>query len=186
MTDLSRRSVLGGTMMMGSMTGARGARMEQLAWDFSFPAIEGDTVALSALKGGVLLVVNTASFCGYTSQYDGLQKLHTAHKAQGLTVLGVPSRDFNQESDNAAAVKAFCETNFGIDFPMTSILKVRGPEAHPFYRWVKAARGWEPSWNFNKVVIGRDGRIAGLFTSSDAPDGVRLTKAIAAALTKIG
>ena len=184
MTERSRRSVLGGTMLLGGMASARGATMEQLAWDFSFPGIEGDTIALQALKGRVVLVVNTASFCGYTHQYAALQKLHVAHQAAGLTVLGIPSQDFNQESDNAAAVKAFCETSFGIDFPMTTILKVRGAEAHPFYRWVKAARGWEPSWNFNKVLIGRDGRVAGLFTSSDAPDGIRLTKAVAAALTE--
>ena len=83
-------------------------------------------------------------------------------------------------------MKSFCETNFGIDFPMTAILKVRGPDAHPFYRWVKATRGWEPNWNFNKVVIDRHGRIAGLFTSSDAPDGIRVSKAVAAALTETG
>ena len=83
-------------------------------------------------------------------------------------------------------MKSFCETNFGIDFPMTAILKVRGPDAHPFYRWVKATRGWEPNWNFNKVVIDRHGRIAGLFASSDAPDGIRVSKAVAAALTETG
>ena len=186
MTDQSRRALLGATMLLGGVSGAKGTSMEQLAWDFSFPGIDGDTIALSALKGGVVLVVNTASFCGYTSQYDGLQKLHTAQKSRGLTVIGVPSQDFNQESDSAAAVKSFCETNFGIDFPMTAILKVRGPDAHPFYRWVKATRGWEPNWTFNKVVIDRHGRIAGLFTSSDAPDGIRVSKAVAAALTETG
>lgn len=186
MTEVTRRGVVGGTILLASSTSAGSVTMEQRAWDFSFPGIDGEIIALAALKGGVVLVVNTASFCGYTSQYDGLQKLHTANRALGLTVLGVPSQDFNQESDNAAAVKTFCETNFGIDFPMTAILKLRGADAHPFYRWVKAARGWEPSWNFNKVLISRDGQVAGLFGSSDAPDGIRLSKAIAAALTETG
>lgn len=184
MIELSRRSLLGATILPGGTAAARGTAMNHTAWDFSFPGIDGDTIALAARKGGVVLVVNTASFCGYTGQYAGLQELHTAHKALGLTVLGVPSQDFNQESDNAAEVKRFCETKFGITFPMTAILTIRGPEAHPFYRWVKASRGWEPNWNFNKVLIDRSGSIAGLFTSSDTPDGIRITKAVAAALTE--
>ena len=97
--------------------------MEQLAWSFTFPDIEGGTLDLAAHRGKVLLVVNTASFCGYTGQYDGLQTLHEARAKDGLVVVGIPSQDFNQESATEAEVKRFCETRFGIDFPMTAILK---------------------------------------------------------------
>lgn len=157
---------------------------EQRAWDFSFPAIAGGTLDLRAFAGRVLLVVNTASFCGYTYQYEGLKKLHAAKAADGLSVIGVPSQDFNQESPDDGTVKAFCETRFGIDFPLTGISRVKGASAAPFYAWVRAASGWEPRWNFNKVLIGRDGGIAGTFGSGDEPEGAKLAQAIAAALAR--
>jgi glutathione peroxidase len=179
MAELGRRSlVLAGLAAAGSAE----AMMAQVAWDFAFPSIEGGTLDLRTLRGRVLLVVNTASFCGFTRQYAGLQTLHTARQAAGLTVIGVPSGDFNQEAGSDAEVKAFCEAQFGIDFPMTTIQKVRGPEAHRFYRWVKGSLDWEPRWNFNKVLIGRDGFIAGVFGSSDTPEGVKLGAAIETAL----
>ena len=158
------------------------AAAEQRAWDFNFPAIEGGILDLAAFKGRVLLVVNTASFCGFTYQYDSLEKLHTARSAAGLTVIGVPSGDFNQESADNNTVKAFCETRFGIDFPLTGLVSVRGPKAAAFYSWVKLTRNWEPGWNFNKVLIGRDGLVAGTFGSGDEPDGAKLGQAIMAAL----
>ncbi len=158
------------------------ANDETLAWTFDFPAIEGGTLALGAFTGRVLLVTNTASFCGYTYQYEGLEKLHTSLGPQGLTVIGVPSQDFNQESPDDATVKTFCETKFGIDFPLTGLSHVRGKQAAPFYAWVREVRQWEPQWNFNKVLIGRDGRIAGTFGSGDEPQGGKLGPAIAAAL----
>ena len=175
MADLARRLLLVGGLTMA-------ATEETLAWSFRFPAIEGGDLDFASLKGRVLLVVNTASFCGYTYQYEGLQKLHDARQAQGLTVIGVPSRDFNQESADNVTVKTFCETRFGIDFPMTGISHVKGTSAVPFYAWVKQTNGWEPAWNFNKVLIGRDGRIAATFGSGEDPDGPALTKALTAAL----
>ncbi len=178
MADATRRMVL--ALIGGGLTMAAGD--DRLAWDFSFPAIEGGTLALSAFKGRVLLVTNTASFCGYTYQYEGLEKLHAAKSAAGLTVIGVPSGNFNQESAENRTVKEFCETRFGIEFPLTAISHVKGPQAAPFYAWVRQATQWEPAWNFNKVLIGRDGRIAGTFGSRDEPDGARLSGAIAAAL----
>lgn len=182
MAERTRRALLGGTLTMVA-TRAKGATMEQLAWGFTFPGIEGGTLKLAPLKGRVLLVVNTASFCGYTYQYEALQALHLARHAEGLVVIGVPSGDFNQESASDGEVKRFCDTFFGIEFPMTTIQKVRGPAAHPFYRWVKDASGWAPGWNFNKVLVGRNGRVAGVFGASDEPGGPRLAAAIAAALT---
>ena len=158
------------------------AAKESLAWDFSFPAIDGGTLDFRTFSGHALLVVNTASFCGYTYQYEGLRKLHEARAADGLTVIGVPSQDFNQESPDNKTVKTFCETQFGIDFPLTGVSHVKGSSAAPFYAWVREAASWEPGWNFNKVLIGRDGRIAGTFGSGDEPQGSKLGAAITAAL----
>ena len=156
--------------------------MAETAWDFAFPAIKGGTLALDAFKGHVLLVVNTASFCGYTGQYAGMQTLHAALAPKGLTVIGVPSQDFNQESPDDATVQAFCETKYGVGFPLTGISHVRGAQAAPFYAWVKAVRQWEPSWNFNKVLIGRDGGIVGTFGSGDEPQAGKLGAALEVAL----
>jgi len=180
MIEPTRRTLLaltGGVFLMA-------ADKNEVAWAFSFPAIDGGLLDLAAFKGRVLLVTNTASFCGYTYQYDGLEKLHTTKSAAGLTVIGVPSRDFNQESPDNATVKTFCETRFDIDFPLAAISHVKGAQAAPFYAWVATQRQWQPTWNFNKVLIGRDGAIAGTFGSGDEPDGPTLSAAIDAALSR--
>jgi glutathione peroxidase len=160
------------------------ANNEKLAWDFSFPSIEGGVLDLRSQAGHVLLVVNTASFCGYTYQYEGLERLHEAREKEGLTVIGVPSRDFNQESNDDGTVKNFCDTRFHIAFPLAGISHVKGADAAPFYAWVRETKRWEPNWNFNKVLIGRDGRIAGTFGSGDEPEGQKLSSAIGAELGK--
>ncbi len=179
MIEPTRRMVLVAAMGAG-MT----ANEATLAWDFGFPSIDEGRLDFTAFKGRVLLVTNTASFCGYTYQYEGLEKLHKANSPRGLTVIGVPSQDFNQESADNKTVKTFCEATFGVEFPMTGIVHVRGPEAAPFYAWVRAQKSWEPNWNFNKVLIGRDGRIAGMFGSGDEPVGPKLSQAIATELGK--
>lgn len=178
MTTLSRRLIL--ALLASAPTAARAA--ETLAWDFTFPDIDGGQLPFARYKGKALLVVNTASFCGFTYQYEALEKLAKARAGDGLVVIGVPSQDFNQEQDSNGKVKAFCEATFGVDFPLAAISKVKGEGAAPFYKWVKAQRQWEPSWNFNKVVIGRDGRIVACFGSGDEPDGLRVGTAIKAAL----
>ena len=147
------------------------------------PSVDGKTLALGGFKGRALLVANTASFCGYTYQYEGLQQLHAA-KSPGLTVIGVPSQHFNQEAADNATVKTVCETRFDIDFPLTAICSVTGPKAAPFYAWVKAQKQWQPQWNFNKVLIGRDGRTAGMFRSRDESGGVALTQVVDAELAR--
>ena len=157
---------------------------ETLAWDFGFSSIDEGRLDFAAFKGRVLLVVNTASFCGYTYQYEAMKKLHQAGSPRGLTVIGVPSGDFNQESADNATVKAFCETRFGVDFPMAGLAHVRGAAAAPFYAWVREEKRWEPNWNFNKVLIGRDGLIAGTFGSGDEPQGAKLSQAIEGELGK--
>ncbi|MBS0638334.1 MAG: glutathione peroxidase [Proteobacteria bacterium] len=183
MAEPTRRMLLAASALVWTGgTGVMAADKDKLAWDFSFPGIEGGTIDFAAFKGRVLLVANTASFCGYTYQYEALQKLYDARKSAGLVVIGVPSQDFNQESADNKTVKDFCETRFGIDFPMTGLAHVRGAQAAPFYAWVNSQRLWHPNWNFNKVLIGRDGRILGTFGSSDEPNGAALTKAIDQAL----
>jgi glutathione peroxidase len=152
------------------------------AWEFGFPGIGGGGINLADFMGRVVLVANTASFCGYTYQYEGLEKLHQAEGGRGITVIGIPSQDFNQESPDNATVQAFCQTRFGVTFPLAGLAHVRGAQAAPFYAWVRAETGWEPRWNFNKVLIGRDGRIAGTFGSGDEPQGGKLGAAIATAL----
>ena len=180
MTEPTRRMVVAAAMGLGMA-----ANKEILAWDFGFPSIEEGWLNLAGFKGRVLLVTNTASFCGYTYQYEGLEKLHKTASPRGLTVIGVPSQDFNQESADNKTVKTFCETTFGVEFPMAGIASVRGPRAAPFYAWVREQKHWEPDWNFNKVLIGRDGRIAGTFGSGEEPQGPRLAQAIEVELAKL-
>jgi glutathione peroxidase len=146
-----------------------------------FPSIDGGTLDLADLRGGPVLVVNTASRCGSTPQYDGLQALWERYRGRGLTVVGVPSRSFGQELDSAAAVKDFCEVNFAIDFPMTGLVEVTGAEAHPFYRWA-AEQGHAPEWNFHKILLDGDGAIVSGFDRLTEPDDPRLVAAIEALL----
>ncbi len=149
--------------------------------DFIFDNIDGGTLTLSAAEGPYL-VVNTASRCGFTRQYDGLQALHDRYRDRGLVVLAVPSDDFRQELATARDVKAFCEVNFGLDLPMTDITPVRGPAAHPFYRWLADEAGFVPSWNFNKVLIGTDGSIVATWGAPARPLSRQITSAIEAEL----
>jgi glutathione peroxidase len=167
---------------------AQGAAAEAPPLDWSklpLPAIEGGALAPETLAGKVVLVVNTASFCGFTPQYEGLQALWERYRGRGLVVLGVPSNDFGgQEPEGEAKIKQFCETAFGIDFPMLAKQTVRGEAAHPFYRWAAEAAGPAglPRWNFYKYLVGRDGRLLDWFASTTAPDSAKLTKAVEAAL----
>jgi glutathione peroxidase len=155
-----------------------------VAYDFAFTAIDGADLPLSTWRGKALLVVNTASFCGYTPQYKGLQALWEKYRDRGLVVLGVPANDFNQEPGTAGEIKKFCEVNYSIDFPLADKVTVTGPQAHPFYRWAVAELGDSaaPRWNFHKYLIGRDGYIAEVFPESVDPVDTRVKTAIARAL----
>lgn len=143
-----------------------------------FSNIDGGQHDFRQWAGQPVLVVNTASECGFTGQYEGLQALHERYKARGLVVLAVPSDDFRQELGSAAAVKAFCDVNFGLDLPMTDITHVKGPQAHPFYKAVRAETGFVPKWNFNKVLIGPDGRVVETWPSSVRPMSGQVRRAI--------
>jgi glutathione peroxidase len=125
--------------------------------EFTFPSIDGGDIALSDWAGRPVLVVNTASLCAFTPQYEGLQALYDRYREAGLVVLAVPSDSFRQELGSAEEVKDFCEMTFGLDLPMTEITHVSGRDAHPFYRWLAEAHGVTPAWNFAKVLIGPDG-----------------------------
>ena len=148
----------------------------------TFENIDGGTLSMDDWAGRPVLVVNTASRCGFTRQYNGLQALYDRYRDQGLIVLAVPSDDFRQELSSAEDVKDFCEVNFGLTLPMTDITHVRGPQAHPFYKWVAAQTGFTPTWNFNKILIGADGKVKASFGSSTRPLSGRMTRAVEAAL----
>lgn len=148
-------------------------------------AIDGKPLPAERLTDKVVLVVNTASLCGFTPQYEGLQALWSRYRDRGFVVLGVPSNDFGgQEPGSEAKIKDFCEANFGITFPMTTKQRVRGPGAHPLYRWAEAEGGPAavPAWNFHKLLIGRDGGLLGAFPSQTEPFDADLIRAIEAAL----
>jgi len=170
MADLSRRLLLAAPLLMA-------AAPTPHPYDFRFPAIEGGEIDLAAWRGKPMLVVNTASFCGFARQFAALQKLHETYAARGLLLLGVPSNDFNQEAADNAAVKAFCDAEFGVDFPMAAISRVKGPEAHPFFAWAGA-----PRWNFFKYLVGRDGRLLQTYPSQVEPGSPELLHAVEAAL----
>ncbi len=157
------------------------------AFDFEFRAIDGKPMPLSAFKGRVLLVVNTASFCGFTQQYKGLQALHERFEAAGLTLIGVPSNDFGgQEPKAEDEIKTFCEGAFGVTFPLTDKNAVKGDAAHPFYKWALAnlGSGSAPRWNFHKYLIGRDGRALAAFGTGVEPQAKDLVAAIEKELAK--
>jgi glutathione peroxidase len=149
---------------------------------YRFKAIDGGEIDLLSFRGPVL-VVNTASRCGFVAQLDGLQALWTAYRDRGLTVVGVPSNSFRQELASEAAVREFCEVNFSLDFPMTQLESVRGADAHPFYAWARA-QDVGPSWNFYKILLDAEGRIAQSFGTTVAPDDPALLAAVEALLPK--
>jgi glutathione peroxidase len=152
----------------------------KLAYDFEFSGIEGKTIKLSDYKNKVIVVVNVASRCGFTNQYNGLQKLWTDYKDKDLVVLGVPTNDFKQEPGSNSEIKDFCETNFNVSFPMSKKVNVIGKKSHPFYKWAKDNHGKNaiPKWNFHKIIIGRDGKIADTFASITKPSSNKFIKFI--------
>ena len=148
------------------------------AYGFEFTSIDGEKLPLDTWRGRPVLVVNTASYCGYTSQYRDLEVLWRRYRERGLVVLGVPSNDFGQQEPGSAAdIKQFCETNYAIDFPLTQKCRVIGGEAHPFYRWIAENLGeaGTPRWNFHKYLIGPDGELIGAWPSSVDPTDQRIT-----------
>jgi len=187
-----RRTMIAGllTAMAGSAATrsarAQGAVSRITAYAFSFPALSGDDISLAEFTGRPLLVVNTASLCGYTPQYAGLQQLWTEFGERGLAMVGVPSNDFGgQEPGGATEIAETAQHQYGVTFPIAAKAVVTGANAHPFYKWAAQARPNQvPRWNFHKYLIGRDGYIAEVFASAVEPTDTRVKTAIAKALAE--
>lgn len=178
------RKLLAGLLLAGTVTWSAQAATPS-AYDFTFTSIEGEPLPMAKFTGHPVLVVNTASLCGFTYQYAGLQTVWQRYREQGLVVLGVPSNDFgDQEPGQETEIKHFCETNFDIDFPMTTKQPVRGAEAHPFFQHVVATlgAGAAPRWNFHKYLVDGTGKLIGAWPSSVEPTSAEITDAIEAAL----
>jgi glutathione peroxidase len=154
------------------------------AYAFSFPALAGDDIRLADYAGHPVLVVNTASLCGFTPQYAGLQQLWSEFRDRGLMIIGVPSNDFGaQEPGGATEIAETAQHQYGVTFPMAAKAIVKGPNAHPFYKWAANARPKDvPRWNFHKYLVGHDGYLAEVFPESVDPLDTRVKTAIARAL----
>ena len=153
---------------------------EKVFYDFSIESIDGQIINLSEYKNKVVLLVNTASYCGFTKQYEDLQELWEKYKSKGLVVFGVPSNSFNQEKNSNNDVKKFCEVNFNINFPLSSIYEVKGKNAHEIFKWAKDNYGNSaiPKWNFHKILINKEGKIEDTFASFTNPMSKKIIKKI--------
>ena len=154
-------------------------------FDFDLKSLDGAPMPLSQFKGKAIFLVNTASACGFTPQYAGLEKLWIANKEKGLVVIGVPYNDYGaQEQGDAVAIGAFCQKNFGVSFPLTEKYVVKGPDAAPLYKWAgdRAGKLGQPKWNFHKYLFGRDGEFVDWFASATSPTGPKISKAVAGVL----
>ena len=147
------------------------AKYKKLFFDLNIKSNNGNILNLKDYKNNVVLIVNTASYCGFTNQYADMQKLWDKYKDKGLLVLGVPSNSFNQEKNDDSEVKKFCEVNFNINFPLTSITSVKGDDAHEIYKWARENHGKSaiPKWNFHKILINKDGKVAETYSSFTNP-----------------
>ncbi len=163
-------------------------KIKKTAYDFSFTSLdENRKISLGDFKGKVIVIVNTASKCGFTSQYGDLEKIYEKYKDKGLVIIGVPSNDFgNQEPGRNDEIATFCQLNYGVTFPMTRKEKVSGDNAHPFYIWAKDILGFvaAPQWNFHKYLIHRNGKLVDYFYSATSIQSDRFKTAIEKALAE--
>ena len=167
-------------IIMFSFINKVSANYTQLAHDFQFKEIDGGVIKLSEYKNKVIVVVNVASRCGFTNQYDDLQNLWNNYKEKNLIVIGVPTNNFKQEPGSNSDIKNFCETNFNIDFPMTEKINVIGRDSHPFFKWAKENYGIGaiPKWNFHKIIIGKNGKVIETFASITKPSSKKFVSFI--------
>ena len=189
---IDRRTILSAALAVAAgplatrATRAQAAMSRITAYAFSFRGLDGGDISLAEYTGRPLLIVNTASLCGYTPQYAGLQELWTEFHGRGLMIIGVPSNDFGgQEPGGSSEIAQTAQHQYGVTFPIAAKAVVNGPEAHPFYKWAAAARPKDvPRWNFHKYLIGHDGYIADVFPSAVEPSDTRVKTAIARALAE--
>jgi len=171
------KKILGVTIMTLLTTAASG-NYDKLAYDFNFNDLDGSALNLSEFKNKVIVIINVASQCGFTNQYEDLQNIWEKYQKSGLIIIGIPSNDFgSQEPGNNKEIKNFCEAKFGITFPMTEKVKVKGKDAHPFYKWAKDNHGKSavPKWNFHKIIINKNGKIVETFSSITRPSSKKFT-----------
>ena len=155
------------------------ANYEKLAYDFAFKDLDGSELSLEKFKDKVIIVINVASQCGFTSQYEDMQNVWINYQAKGVIMIGVPSNDFGQQEPcTNSEIKNFCEAKFGITFPMTEKVSVKGNGAHPFYLWAKANHGKSavPKWNFHKIIIDKSGKVSETFSSMTNPSSKKFIK----------
>ena len=153
---------------------------EKVFYDFKIESITGEIINFNEYENKVILLVNTASYCGFTRQYDDLQNLWDQFKTKGLIVLGIPSNSFNQEKKNNSEIKKFCEMNFNINFPLSTLTDVKGDGAHEIYKWAKKNFGKSavPKWNFHKILINKDGKIEETYASFTKPTSKKIINKI--------
>ena len=169
------------TLMISFFYTKGNAEYKKLAHDFQFKDINGNEINLADYKNKVLIVINVASQCGFTNQYEDMQKVWEQYQEKGIVIIGVPSNDFgNQEPGNSKEIKNFCEAKFGITFPMTEKVIVKGDNAHPFYKWAKENHGKSavPKWNFHKIIIDKSGKVAETFSSITNPSSKKFKNTI--------
>ena len=168
---MNKITLIGITIIMFFFKSTALSNHDKVFFNFKMDSVSGEVIDFSEYKNKVILLVNTASYCGFTSQYEELQNLWDLYKSKGLIVLGVPSNSFNQEKKDNSEVKEFCEVNFDIDFPLTSITNVKGENAHEVFKWAMDNHGKSavPKWNFYKILINKDGKIEDTFSSFTKP-----------------
>ena len=167
---------IGITIIMFFFKSNVNANYDKIFYDFKIESITGETIDFNEYKNKVILIVNTASYCGFTKQYTDLQELWDKYKSRGLIVLGVPSNSFNQEKNKNSEVKEFCKVNFDINFPLSAITEVKGDNAHDLFKWAKNNHGKSaiPKWNFHKILINKEGKVEDTFTSFTNPMSKKL------------
>ena len=172
--------LIGLTIFMFFFKSTGMANYDKVFYDFSIESISGETINFNEYKNKVVLIVNTASYCGFTKQYEELQSLWDKYRSNGLIVLGVPSNSFNQEKKNNSEIKEFCEVNFNINFPLSTISEVKGENAHELYKWARDNHGKSaiPKWNFHKILINKEGKIEDTFASFTKPMSKKLVTKI--------
>ncbi len=172
--------IIGLSIFMFFFKNSAMSNYEKVFFDFKIESISGEIIDFKDFKNKTILIVNTASYCGFTKQYADLQNLWEKYRSKGLIVLGIPSNSFNQEKKNSDEVKSFCEVNFDINFPLTTITEVKGKNAHDIYKWAKDNYGNSaiPKWNFHKILINKDGVIEDTFASFTNPMSKKIIKKI--------
>ena len=177
---MKKKVILGLVIIMFFFKNSALGNYEKIFYDLNIESISGETIHFSDYKNKVVLVINTASYCGFTSQYEELQNLWDKYKSKGLIVLGVPSNSFNQEKKSDTDVKEFCEVNFNITFPLSTITEVKGENAHELFKWAKDNHGKSavPRWNFHKILINKEGKIEETFASFTKPSSKKIINKI--------